>query len=214
MLMEVAKQLKTAFILLVAFTILTGFVYPSIVTSIANLLFPWQATGSLIIVNNNVIGSALIGQSFTDPRYFWGRPSATTPYPYNTENSSGSNFSSNNPQYIDLVKQRIANIQKFNPNQHDVIPADLVTASASGLDPDISPAAAFYQVPRIAKIRHVSEPAIQQLIINTITDRDFKLLGEQRVNVLQLNIALDHLAPEKNINGKKTLKPRNAIKTR
>ena len=184
------NQLKIALILLVSFTLLTGLIYPVAVTGVAQLLFSKQANGSLIEQNGKTVGSALIGQSFTDPSYFWGRPSATSPYPYNGEASSGSNMGPSNPDFLTTVKDRIAHLREFDL-QTRLIPIDLVTASGSGLDPEISPLAAFYQVPRIAKIRQISENDLQVLIQSLIQNRTLGILGEPRVNVLQLNLALD-----------------------
>lgn len=193
MFIELMKQLKTAILLLFVLTILTGFLYPAMVTVIAQVFFPWKANGSLIKRANAVVGSALIGQYFTDPRYFWGRPSATIPVPYNAENSSGSNLGPTNPALISVVKDRIANLQHADPDNKSLIPVDLVTASGSGLDPDISPQAAYYQIHRIAKARNVSEETIKMLIDNSITYRVALFLGEPRVNVLHLNLRLDEL---------------------
>ncbi len=191
--MEVLKQLKTAMILLLILTLLTGLLYPVIVTSIAQLFFPFQANGSLIKNNNQFIGSQLIGQSFTKENYFWGRPSATTPFPNNPENSLGSNLSAVNLDFLSTVKTRIALLQQHDPKKQKIIPVDLVTASASGLDPEISPFAAMYQVSRIAKARKISEQKILVLIRQLTKNRYLGVLGEPRVNVLQLNLALNNL---------------------
>lgn len=191
--MEFFKQLKSALMLLLLFTIITGLIYPAIVTGIAQLLFPWQANGSLIKQSNVIIGSQLIGQSFTDPKYFWGRPSATTPYPYNALLSSGSNLGPSNPVLFTLIKQRIAILHKADPQNMQLIPVDLVTASGSGLDADISPLAAYYQVHRVAMARRLPESDVKKLIENNIQYRTFGILGEPRVNVLYLNKALDTL---------------------
>lgn len=194
MLTESLKQLKTAFLLLIFFTIFTGFIYPALVTAVAQLLFPWQANGSLITQNNTIIGSKLIGQSFTDLKYFWGRPSATSPYPYNALSSAGSNLGPSNPILIAEIKQRIEVLHKADPENKQLIPVDLVTTSGSGLDPDISPLAAYYQIHRVAKARGLSDEVVKKLIDNHITGRVFGILGEPRVNVLQLNIALDQIS--------------------
>lgn len=185
----IINQLRISFILLTAFTVITGLIYPIVVTGIGQLFFHDKVNGSLIEKNGKVIGSFFIGQSFTDPKYFWGRPSATNPFPYNGESSSGSNFGPANADFLALVKVRIATLQATGRG----IPVDLVTASGSGLDPDISPLAAFYQMPRIAKARHLSELRVHQLIESLIQRRTFRILGEPRVNVLQLNLALDNL---------------------
>lgn len=192
--MSAIKQIKTASILLLLLTILTGLIYPAIVTGLAQLLFPWRANGSLMEENGKTIGSLLIGQSFTEPKYFWGRPSATMPFSYNAANSSGSNLGPTNPDLLTAIKARAANLhQSDSQNNNLLIPIDLVTASASGLDPDISPAAAFYQVPRIAEARNISAKDIQLLIEKLTINRTAGILGEPRLNVLELNLALDDL---------------------
>jgi potassium-transporting ATPase KdpC subunit len=191
--MDIFKPVKTACILLILLTFLTGLIYPVLVTGLAQLLFPWQANGSLLTKNNQRIGSTLIGQSFTDPKYFWGRPSATTPFPYNAENSSGSNIGPSNPNFLVAVKGRIQVLHQADPQNQYLIPIDLVTASGSGLDPEISPLAAFYQVSRIAKARGLAEKDISILIRHLIINRTLRILGEPRVNVLALNLALDEL---------------------
>lgn len=190
---EVIAQMKTALILLIVLTVLTGLLYPLAVTGLAQLFFPQKANGSLIVQNNQVIGSRLIGQSFTSQAYFWGRPSATSPYPYNGEASSGSNSGPTNPSFLATVKNRITQLKQASPQKNNVIPVDLVTASGSGLDPDISPQAAFYQVARIAKERNLNEKEVHTLIEQHIQNRTLGLLGEPRINVLELNLALDHL---------------------
>ena len=189
---EASQQIKTALILLAMLTVLTGFLYPLTVTALAQLVFPWQANGSLLQKNGINIGSLLIGQSFTSQDYFWGRPSATRPYPYNGESSSGSNSAPSNPAFFQTVRERTINLYKNTPLKKQSIPVDLVTASGSGLDPDISPAAAFYQVSRIAMARQMPEKTIRDLIKNQIINRSLGMLGEPRINVLQLNIALDN----------------------
>lgn len=187
------KKIKTALLLLLVLTLITGIIYPAIVTLIAQICFPWRANGSLIEHNNQAIGSVLIGQSFTEAKYFWSRPSATIPFPYNAEYSSGSNLGPTNPVLLTAVKARVDALKKLDPTNKRLIPVDLVTASASGLDPDISILAAYYQVPRIAKIRKMNENAIYQLIQNLTTQCSMRILGEARVNVLQLNLALDNI---------------------
>ncbi len=192
--MGILRQLKTAISLLLILTLLTGVIYPALVTGIAQLFFPFQANGSLIKYNNKIIGSQFIGQSFTDDNYFWGRPSATQPYPYNATNSSGSNLGPTNPSLLTAIKTRIANLQKNSPhNKKELIPVDLVTASGSGIDPEISPFAAMYQVPRVAKTRKIPEEKLRSLIQKLTKNRYFGILGESRINVLQLNLALDNL---------------------
>ncbi len=182
------QPIKNAFFFMLWLILLTGLIYPLMITGIAQLSFPWQANGSLLQQDKNWIGSALIGQSFTSPTYFWGRPSATVPYPFATMPSSGSNAGPSNPAFLAIIQARVIEFQPFNVKP---IPIDLVTASASGLDPDISPAAAYYQVSRIAETRHMPENALNDLITSHLTPRCFGILGEPRVNVLRLNQALD-----------------------
>lgn len=197
MVKEAVKQLQVAVLLLVLLTILTGLIYPLLVTGLAQLFFPWQANGSFIEQDGKIIGSQLIGQFFTDPKYFWGRPSATSPYPYNSAASSGSNMGPSNPSFFALVKERVAYLKKFELSANQLIPVDLVTSSGSGLDPEISPLAAFYQVPRIAKLRNIPEADIRALIQSLTQTRTLMILSEPRINVLQLNIALDKQYPFK-----------------
>jgi K+-transporting ATPase ATPase C chain len=187
------KELKPAFVMLLALTVLTGILYPLLVTGIAQGLFPDAANGSLIKQNGNLAGSAMIGQPFSDPKYFWGRPSATGPTPYNAAASSGSNQGPLNPALEDAVKTRIAALKAADPSQNEPIPVDLVTASASGLDPHISPAAAAWQAPRIAGLRGLPLDAVGGLVAQHTQGRQFGVLGEARVNVLQMNLALDKL---------------------
>jgi potassium-transporting ATPase KdpC subunit len=191
------SQLRPALVSLGIFTLLTGLLYPLVVTGLAQVLFPWQANGSLIVRNGQPVGSALIGQPFDDPKYFWSRLSATAPAAYTGFNadkltgSSGSNYGPLNPALLDAVQGRIKALQEADPTNKDPIPVDLVTASGSGLDPHISPAAAAYQVGRVARARGLSETAVRQLVARHTEGRTFGLLGEARVNVLQLNLALD-----------------------
>ena len=184
---------RPALTLFVLLSIVTGIVYPVAVTGIAKVLFPEAAEGSLIVENGKLVGSRLIGQNFTDPKYFWGRPSATGPMPYNAGASSGSNQGPLNPALKDAVRARIDALKASDPTQTAPIPADLVTASGSGLDPQISPAAAHWQAPRIARIRNLSVAEVNKLIDAHTEGRQFGLLGEPRVNVLPLNLALDGL---------------------
>ena len=188
-------QIRPALMALLIFTVLTGLVYPLVVTGIAQLIFPRQANGSLIVQNGQTVGSSLIGQQFTDPKYFWGRLSATGPYPYNASASSGSNLGPTNPALLNEVKARIAALQAADPGNTQPIPVDLVTSSGSGLDPDISVAAALYQLPRVARLRGLSESAVRSLVDKYTKGRTLGFLGEPRVNVLQLNLALDGLKP-------------------
>jgi K+-transporting ATPase ATPase C chain len=188
------NELKPAALLLVLLTILTGALYPALITGLAQALFPQQANGSLIEQNGKVVGSELIGQPFSDPKHFWDRPSATGPVPYNAGASTGSNLGPLNPALEEAVKARIAALQAADPGNTTPIPVDLVTASGSGLDPHISPAAARWQAPRIARIRGLSEAEVSKLIDAHTQERQFGLLGEPRVNVLTLNLTLDHPA--------------------
>jgi potassium-transporting ATPase KdpC subunit len=185
------KQLKIALILFGLLTILTGLLYPALITGIAQLAFPVQANGSLITKDGQVVGSALIGQEFSDPKYFWGRLSATSDHPYNAAASGGSNLGPTNPALQKEVSDRIAALQAADPGNTQPIPVDLVTSSGSGLDPDISIAAAQYQAPRVARLRGLSLDQVQTLIQQNTTGRTFGFLGEPRVNVLKLNLALD-----------------------
>jgi len=182
---------RAAIVSLVVFSVLTGLVYPALVTGIAQLAFPRQANGSLIRVGGKVVGSALIGQPFDGPKYFWGRPSATTPFPYNAGSSSASNQSATNPELIKAVQARVAALRAADPGNTKPVPVDLVTASGSGLDPHISPAAALYQVARVARARGMDERALRRAVEQHIEDRALGVLGEPRVNVLELNLALD-----------------------
>jgi K+-transporting ATPase KdpC subunit len=185
------SQLRPAVLLLILFTLITGFLYPLAVTGIAQLVFPHQANGSLIVRSGQVTGSSLIGQSFDNPKYFWGRLSATSGFPYNAAASSGSNLGPLNPALIAAVQTRITALHAADPGNTQPIPVDLVTASGSGLDPDISIAAALYQVPRVAKARGMTEGAVIALVDEHTEGRQLGFLGEPRVNVLQLNLALD-----------------------
>jgi K+-transporting ATPase ATPase C chain len=187
--------IRPAIVLFLVLTVITGLIYPLVVTGIAQVLFPQQANGSLIMKNGQAVGSQLIGQPFDDPKYFWGRPSATGPFPYNAAASSGSNLGPSNPALTDAVKARMATLKAADPANTQPIPVDLVTTSASGLDPHISPAAAAYQVSRIAHARGLDEAAVRQLVGQYTQGRDLGVLGEPRVNVLELNLALDALKP-------------------
>ena len=188
------KELKPALLVLALMTVLTGVAYPLLVTGIAQGLFPDQANGSLIEQDGKVVGSVLIGQPFSDSKHFWSRPSATGPVPYNAGASSGSNLGPLNPALEEAVKARIDALKAADPTQTAPIPVDLVTASGSGLDPHISPAAARWQAPRIARLHGLSEAEVAKLIDANTDGRQLGLLGEPRVNVLTLNLALDRLA--------------------
>jgi len=185
--------IRPAVTLLVLMTVLLGIGYPLLITGIAKLAFPAQAGGSLVVKDGKAIGSTLIGQNFSDPKYFWGRPSATGPYPYNAVASSGSNQGPLNPALTDAVKGRIEALRAADPTSKAPIPVDLVTASASGLDPDVSVAAVNYQVARVARTRGLAPDALQALVSAHAKGRTFGFLGEPRVNVLELNLALDAL---------------------
>lgn len=185
------KELRPALMALLVFTLLTGLLYPLAVTVMARVIFPGQADGSLIVRNGRAVGSTLIGQPFDDPKYFWGRPSATAPFPYNAASSSGSNLGPTSKALREAVIKRIAALRAADPDMSGPIPVDLVTASASGLDPHISPAAAAYQVHRVARARGLSEGTVRRLVRQFTQGRQFGVLGEPRVNVLLLNLALD-----------------------
>jgi len=186
-------MIRNALMSLLVFTVLTGLIYPVAVTGLAQVLFPWQAKGSMITKNGKAVGSALIGQQFDGPQYFWGRPSATTPYPYNGSSSSGSNWGPNNPDLVKAVQWRINALRSADPGNTAKIPVDLVTASGSGLDPHISPAAAEYQVSRVAKARRLDESRVREAIKENTAERLFGVIGEPVVNVLKLNLTLDGL---------------------
>jgi len=186
-----SKLLRQSLVMLLLMTIITGILYPLAVTGVAQVIFPHQANGSLIVKGGKPIGSSLIGQSFTEPKYFWGRPSATSPNPDNGASSSGSNLGPSNPALIAAVKQRIADLRAADPGNTLPVPVDMVTASASGLDPQISPAAAQYQVARVAKARGLSDAQVEALVHEYTRGREFGVFGEPRVNVLRLNLALD-----------------------
>lgn len=187
------KQLRPALTMLVVLTLLTGVAYPLVVTAIAQALFPSQANGSLIVRDGKPVGSALIGQPFDDPRYFWGRLSATSPAAYNAASSSGSNLGPLSDALLDAVKGRIDALKVADPDNPLPIPVDLVTASGSGLDPHISPAAARYQLARVARTRGLSESIVADAVARHTTGRQWGVLGEPVVNVLELNLALDAL---------------------
>ena len=187
------STLRPALVLFLLLTVLIGLLYPLLVTALAQLLFPHQAAGSILTRDGHAVGSRLIGQSFSDPRYFWSRPSATTPQPYNGTASTGSNLGPLNPALLDAVKARVAALHAADPGNRLPVPVDLVTASGSGLDPEISVAAASYQAARVARTRGLAPERVQALIAQHTEGRLLGVLGEPRVNVLELNLALDAL---------------------
>ena len=187
--------LRPAITLFVLLSAITGVVYPLVVTGIGKTVFPHAAAGSLILKDGKPVGSELIGQNFTDAKYFWGRPSATGPQPYNASASSGSNQGPLNPALTDAVKGRIDALKAADPDNRLPIPADLVAASASGLDPHISPAAANYQIERVARARRLEATAVRELVNRNTEGRQWGVFGEPRVNVLKLNLALDAARP-------------------
>jgi K+-transporting ATPase KdpC subunit len=187
------RQLKIIVLFLVVFTVITGIAYPLIVTGIAQVAFHHQANGSLIDQHGGITGSELIGQPFSNPKYFWGRLSATSPVPYNAGASSGSNYGPSNPELIDAVQARLEALKEVDPDNNLPVPVDLVTFSASGLDPDISVAAANYQVNRVARYRGINQAAVLNMVNRFTEERQLGILGEPRVNVLKINLALDAL---------------------
>ncbi|SMF17226.1 potassium-transporting ATPase subunit KdpC [Pseudogulbenkiania subflava] len=187
--------IRPALTLFLLLSVLTGLVYPAAVTGLARLFFPEQAAGSLIHRGGELVGSELIGQSFSGPRYFWSRPSATAPMPYNAGASGGSNLGPTNPALLDAVKARVATVRAAHPAQTGPVPVELATASASGLDPDISPAAAYYQVERVAQARGLPVAALRTLVAQHTEGPQWGMFGQARVNVLKLNLALDQQRP-------------------
>jgi potassium-transporting ATPase KdpC subunit len=187
------RELRPALIVFLLMTVLTGVLYPALVTLAGRVFFAEQASGSVIERDGKAVGSSLLGQPFTSPKYFWSRPSATSPQPYNGAASSGSNQGPTNPALISAVRDRIAALQAADPGNRKPVPADLVTASGSGLDPHISPSAAEYQLARVARARSLDEAQVRQLVQDATEGRTFGVLGEPRVNVLKLNLALDAL---------------------
>jgi K+-transporting ATPase ATPase C chain len=189
------KILRPLVVLFAAMTVITGIAYPAVVTAIAQAVFPHQANGSLIEKDGKPVGSELLGQQFDAPYYFWGRLSATSPNPYNAQNSSASNLGPTNPALSDEVKGRLTALHDADPSNTMPVPVDLVTSSGSGLDPDISPAAAAYQAGRVAKARGLAVDQVSNLVSQYTSGRELGVLGESRVNVLKLNLALDQLKP-------------------
>ncbi len=196
------KMIRPVIVSIFIFTILTGVIYPLTVTGIAQLVFPGQAGGSLLLKDEKPAGSSLIGQPFDDPKYFWGRLSATSPFPYNAASSSGSNLAETNPDLVKNVQGRLDALKAADPQAANQVPVDLATASGSGLDPHISPAAAEYQAKRIAKARGLDESKVQALVAKYTEGRQLGILGEPRVNVLKLNLALDDLNKKSDGGGK------------
>lgn len=184
---------RPALTLFVLLSVITGLIYPLLVTGISQALFPDQAAGSLILRDGKPVGSRLIGQNFTDPKYFWGRPSATSPQPYNAAASGGSNLGPLNPALQEVVAVRVKTLREADLGNTAQVPVDLVTASASGLDPQISPAAANYQAVRVARVRGLPLDVVQTLVVQQTEGRQWGVFGEPRVNVLELNLALDNL---------------------
>lgn len=189
------KEIRSAFTMLFVLTLVTGVAYPLLVTGMSQAAFHGKANGSLIERDGRIVGSGLIGQAFADPKHFWSRPSATSPYPYNASASSGSNLGPLNPALADAVTARIKALHDADPGNTAPVPVDLVTASASGLDPHISPAAAEYQVSRVAKARNLDPQKVRELVAHYTEGRELGFLGEPRVNVLGLNLALDEVKP-------------------
>ena len=188
------RELRPALLMLVVMTVLTGVAYPAVVTGLAQLLFPGRANGSLVVRSGDAVGSVLIGQPFDDPKYFWGRLSATAPFAYNAAASSGSNYGPSNDELLKAVQGRIEVLRTADPGNRAPIPVDLVTASGSGLDPHISPAAARWQAGRVARTRGMNPQVVEKLIADHTCGRQLGILGEPTVNVLTLNLALDGVA--------------------
>jgi K+-transporting ATPase ATPase C chain len=189
---EIAVQIKNSILFVAVFTVLCGLLYPGVMTVVGQLIFPRQAAGSMLVAGGKTVGSELIGQPFDDPKYFWSRPSATSPYAYNASNSSGSNLGPTNPAFISGIKTNVDAARKANPDMAAApVPMDMVTASSSGLDPHISPAAADYQVARVAKARKMDLAKVEGLIAQNTQGRWLGFIGDPGVNVLKLNLALD-----------------------
>jgi K+-transporting ATPase ATPase C chain len=187
------EQIRSAILMFVILSLLTGIFYPAFIAGAVYIFFPHQSTGSMLYQNNKLLGSALIGQEFTDPKYFWGRISETSPVAYNSSSSSGSNLGPSNPALIERIKARIRALKEFDPDNTNPIPIDLVTSSASGLDPHISIAGAYYQIPRVARMRGLTEDTVKAIVNRHTNGRIFGLIGEPVVNVLELNLELDSI---------------------
>jgi len=187
------KEIRPAIVSFLLLTMLTGIAYPLLVTAVSQVVMYDKANGSIIMKNGKPVGSRLIGQSFSDPKYFWSRPSATSPMPNNPTSSGGSNLGPTNPALMDAVKGRVQALHDADPRNQQTVPVDLVTASASGLDPHISPVAANYQISRVARVRNLSPDVVGKLVAEHTEGRQFGILGEPRVNVLELNLALDSI---------------------
>ena len=187
------KEIRPAIVSFLLLTMLTGIAYPLLVTGVSQVVMYDNANGSMIMKDGKPVGSRLIGQSFSDPKYFWSRPSATSPMPNNPTASGGSNLGPTNPALMDAVKVRIKALRDADPGNQQTVPVDLVTASASGLDPHISPAAAYYQLARVARVRNLNPDVVRKLLAEHTESRQFEILGEPRVNVLELNLELDTL---------------------
>jgi K+-transporting ATPase ATPase C chain len=188
-----SSLIRPAFVMFLIMTVLTGVAYPLLITGIGQAVFPDQASGSLVVKGGKAVGSRLIGQNFSDPKYFWSRPSATNPQPYNGIGSTGSNLGPLNPALIETVQTRIDALKSADPGNSAAIPVDLVTASGSGLDPDISVAGAYYQAPRVARVRRLPLNAVNAVVASHIQGKSLGIFGEPRVNVLALNLALDDI---------------------
>jgi potassium-transporting ATPase KdpC subunit len=187
------KSLRTALLSILLFSVLTGVVYPLLVTALAQFIFPARANGSMLVRDGKLVGSELVGQPFASPAYFWSRPSATSPFAYNAGASSGSNYGPLNPALLDAAKKRVQDLRAADSLNSQSVPVDLATASGSGLDPHISVAAALYQLPRVARARNLSSEKVRSLVDGSTEQRQFGFLGEPRVNVLKLNLALDEV---------------------
>lgn len=190
---DILQQIYRGILLICLMTLMTGILYPSFVTGIAQWFFPWQANGSLLTRQGFTVGSLHLGQAFSLPQFFWGRPSLTSKHPYNGYASGGSHLSSNDPRFLTVVEKRYHQLKLWMSEQYPWVPMELLTASGSGLDPEISPQAALFQIPRIAEVRHLPENQLRTLVMTHVSPRLLGIWGEPRVNVLQLNLLLDEL---------------------